>query len=105
MLPRYKSPFVRFVKKQHRPLQLAIEGAVEEICRKPQIGEAKSGDLLGFRVFKFTHKKQEYLVAYRPPTDQEFRAQRDHRAAGMIDFYLAGTHENFYSDLKNYLKS
>ena len=32
MKPNYKPPFVRFVKKAHKPLQLAIEDAVEEIC-------------------------------------------------------------------------
>ncbi|MBP7546662.1 MAG: type II toxin-antitoxin system RelE/ParE family toxin, partial [Corallincola sp.] len=43
----YKPPFSRFVKKAHKPLQLAIEDAVEEICENPEIGEAKVGDLTG----------------------------------------------------------
>ena len=39
--PNYKSPFSKFVKKAHKPLQLAIEDAVEDICENPEIGEAK----------------------------------------------------------------
>lgn len=104
MRPNYKPPFSRFVKKAHKPLQLAIEDAVEEICATPQIGEAKVGDLAGIRVYKFRFNRQEFLVAYRPPGDEE-------QVAGgllellLIDFYQVGTHENFYDDLKRYLRS
>lgn len=35
MKPNYKPPFSRFVKKAHKPLQLAIEDAVEEVCENP----------------------------------------------------------------------
>lgn len=71
MKPNYKPPFSRFVKKAHKPLQLAIEDAVEEICENPEIGEAKVGDLTGIWVYKFKFNRQEYLVAYRPPTPLE----------------------------------
>lgn len=104
MKPNYKPPFSRFVKKAHKPLQLAIEDAVDEICATPEIGEAKVGDLAGIRVYKFRFNRQEYLVAYRPPTDED-------KAAGVlvelliIDFYQVGLHENFYDDLKRYLRS
>ena len=42
--------------------------------------------------------RQEYLVAYRPPVEDlplEFL---------IIDFYQVGSHENFYADLKQYLR-
>jgi hypothetical protein len=76
MKPNYKPPFVTFVKKQHRPLQLLIEDAVEDVCADPSIGEAKTGDLQGIWVYKFTHRCQQYLMAYRPPTDEELKAGR-----------------------------
>ena len=104
MKPNYKPPFSRFVKKAHKPLQLAIEDAVEEICATPQIGETKVGDLAGIRVYKFRFNRQEFLVAYRPSGEEE-------QAAGgllellLIDVYQVGTHENFYDDLKRYLRS
>jgi len=105
MQANFKPPFSRFVKKQHKPLQLAIEDAVDEICETPTIGEAKAGDLQGIRVFKFVHQRQEYLVAYRPPTDEEIARENVKVDLLFIDFYQAGTHENFYADLKKYLKS
>lgn len=105
MRANYKPPFAKFVKKQPAPLQLAIEDAVEEVCKKPEIGEMKTGDLQGIRVLKFTHKKQEYLVAYRPPTGEELLRGCVDVELLQIEFYQAGTHENFYSDLKKYLKS
>ena len=53
MKPNYKSPFSKFVKKAHKPLQLAIEDAVEDVCENPEIGEGKVGDLAGIWVYKF----------------------------------------------------
>jgi len=43
----FKRPFSQYVKKSRRPLQLAIEDAVEEVCVTPDIGESKQGDLGG----------------------------------------------------------
>lgn len=87
----YKSPFKKFVKKQSRPFQLAIEDEIETICTNPTIGEGKRGDLSGFRVHKFVFKRQEYLVAY------SIRSEN-------IIFYMLDTHENFYKALKRYIK-
>jgi hypothetical protein len=87
----YKPPFRKFVKKQARPLQLVIEDAVEEIAGHPEKGELKKGDLAGFRVYKFTFHKQMFLIAYRFQTDT-------------LCFYMIGTHENFYLNLKRYLR-
>lgn len=105
MQANYKLPFSKFVKKQHKSLQLVIEDAVEDICENHKIGEAKKGDLQGVRVYKFTHNKREYLIAYRPPTDEDLLETGVGIELLFIDFYQAGTHENFYSDLKKYLKS
>ena len=60
----YKPPFRNFVKKQSRPFQLAIEDEVENILNDPNIGEAKKGDLSGFKVHKFNFKSQQLLIAY-----------------------------------------
>lgn len=104
MQPNYKRPFSQYVKKTHKPLQLAIEDVVEDVCANPDIGEAKTGDLAGIWVYKFKFNRQEYLVAYRPPTDEQRRQGVDVELL-MIDFYQLGAHENFYDDLKRYLKS
>lgn len=87
----YKSAFRRFVKKQSRPFQLAIEDEIERISKDSGIGETKRGDLAGFRVHKFTFHKQQYLIAYRMQGKD-------------IIFYMIDTHENFYRELKRYIK-
>lgn len=99
----YKRPFQQYVKKAHKPLQLAILDAVEAICENFMIGEAKVGDLAGIRVYQFKFSRQEYLVAYRPPlqTRPDLPDQGEFVA---IDFYQVGTHENFYDTLKRYLQ-
>ena len=109
MKSNYKPPFSRFVKKAHKPVQLAIEDAVEEICDQPEIGEAKVGDLAGIWVYKFKFNRQEFLIAYRPPAPEartpEARSQGVDVELLIIDFYQVGSHENFYDELKRYLKS
>lgn len=87
----YKPPFRRFVKKQTRAFQLAIEDETEKIYTDPDIGEAKKGDLAEFKVHKFNFQKQEYLIAYKLEDNT-------------IVFYTMGTHENFYRELKRYIK-
>ncbi|GGY54629.1 type II toxin-antitoxin system RelE/ParE family toxin [Pseudoduganella albidiflava] len=104
MKPNYKAPFVSFVKKQHKPFQLAIEDAVEDVCAHPDIGEAKTGDLQGIRVHKFKYQRQEYLMAYRAPTSEALKRKDARLELLFIDFYQLGTHENFYASLKKYLK-
>lgn len=87
----YKPPFRKFVKKQTRPFQLVIEDEVEKVIINPEIGESKKGDLKGFRVHKFSFKKNRFLIAYRFQGDD-------------IVFYMIGAHENFYRELKRYLR-
>ncbi|KAF0146366.1 MAG: hypothetical protein FD156_34 [Nitrospirae bacterium] len=87
----YKPPFKKFVKKQSRAFQLAIEDAVEVVINTPDTGEAKKGDLSGFRVHKFKFQRQEYLIAYKIESNS-------------MVFYMIGTHENFYRDIKQYLR-
>jgi hypothetical protein len=94
---------MQFVKKAHKPLRLAIEDEVESICQNPTVGESKKGDLAGIRVHKFKFNRQEYLIAYRPP-----EVNQDNSSLSIefltIDFYKVGSHENFYDELKRYMK-
>jgi hypothetical protein len=87
----YKSPFKKFVKKQSRAFQLAIEDATDDIKAAPAVGEEKKGDLSGFMVYKFDFHKQEYLIAYKLQSNR-------------IVCYMIDTHENFYRNLKRYVK-
>lgn len=87
----YKPAFRKFVKKQNRAFQLAVEDEVYEVLKTPQAGEQKKGDLAGLRVQKFKFHGQEYLVAYTIEA-------RD------VVFYMMGNHDNFYRELKSYPK-
>jgi len=103
LIANYKRPLSQHVKKAHKPLQPAIEDAVEDICADPNIVEAKAGDLAGMQVYKFRFNRQEYLVAYRliEKTQQGAGAAVEFLA---IDFYQVGSHENFHDTLKQYLR-
>ncbi len=104
MNKNFKPPFSRFVKKAHKPLKLAIDDAVDEVCADVSVGEAKVGDLAGVWVYKFKFNRQEYLMAYRPPAPGQ-ALDRTSVELLTIDFYQLGLHENFYDDLKRYLKT
>jgi hypothetical protein len=94
----YKKPFTQFVKKQHKAFRAAIEDEVSIICSNTEIGELKVGDLAGIRVHKFRFNKQEYLIAYFVGADSSLQFVS-------IDFYKIGVHENFYEELKNYIRA
>ena len=98
MKANFKKPFAKFVKKSTKILQLAISDAVEDICAKPDLGELKVGDLAGIRVYKFRLNRQEYLIAYKYSNNDKFNEIE------FINFYKVDSHENFYSDLKKYLR-
>lgn len=104
MKVNYKRPFSQFVKKAHKPLQLAIEDVVDAIRYHPEMGEMKVGDLAGIRVYKFRFNRQEYLVAYRSPTTAYHLGDPDPIDFLTIDFYQVGTHQNFYEMLKRFLR-
>jgi mRNA-degrading endonuclease RelE of RelBE toxin-antitoxin system len=93
----YRKPFAQFVKKQSKPFQAAIEDEVLRISENPELGELKVGDLAGIRVYKFKFNRQEYLIAYSHQTETVELL--------LIDLYKIGTHENFYAELKKYLKT
>ena len=96
MKANFKRPFSQYVKKVRKSLQLAIEDAVEEICVNPNIGEAKLGDLAGIRVYKFRFQRQEYLIAYHPPTVETGRHSGEVEFL-VIDFYQVGSHGYWFS--------
>jgi len=86
-MPRFK----KFIKKLPRPFQQVILDAVEDIVANIEVGELKKGDLAGFRVHKFTMGRQLILMAYRVEDSS-------------LVLYQAGPHENFYKNLKKYVK-
>ncbi|MFH1609264.1 MAG: type II toxin-antitoxin system RelE/ParE family toxin [Candidatus Bipolaricaulota bacterium] len=86
--------FNRIKKKLPSLLRQELDRRVRAICDDPAIGEAKTGDLQGVRVHKFSYLGQVYLLAYT--VDERKKA---------VYLLAIGGHENFYRDLKHYLKA
>jgi len=91
-------PAARFLKKlKEKPLKklFNFKTTVDEILIDPYIGEAKTGDLSGVYCCDICYKKTNYELAYtliETPTET-------------IVILLAGTRENFYDELKRYMKN
>jgi len=88
----FQSPtFFRFVKKIEKKFKTEIDKQIKLISDNPEIGEQKKGDLQEIRVQKFKFSNCLYLIAYRI-LDKE------------LQLVMISTHENFYRDLKKYIK-
>jgi hypothetical protein len=109
IIKEYKPPFSRFVKKQNKPLKEAINTEVDVICENPTIGEMKVGDLAGMRTHKFKFNTKQYIIAYYftiiKEKIQNNNNLEEYTQVVKVKFYQIGSHENFYEDLKIYLKS
>lgn len=84
---RVKKKFPPFFRKR-------LTEAEDQIALNPLIGEEKSGDLKGIRVYKFKLFDQQILLAYQINEDKK-----------EVVFIAVGGHENFYRDLKQYLNN
>ena len=87
--PKYN----RIKKKFPDLLRKKLNEAEDQVAMDPSIGEEKKGDLEGIRVYKFNVFDQQILLAY----------QADNNKRKVI-FVACGGHENFYRDLKEYLR-
>jgi mRNA-degrading endonuclease RelE of RelBE toxin-antitoxin system len=85
--------FDRIKKKLPPNLRTEIDDQVKAICRDPALGEEKKGDLRGVFVHKFRLIRQMYLLAYWVDESET-----------TVTLLALGGHENFYRDLKLYLK-
>ena len=70
----------------------SLDHEIRKIAGEPNIGEEKKGDLRGVFVHKFKVKTTQYLLAYR-------------KVGGDLELVMIGPHENYYRDLKQYLKN
>lgn len=84
-----------FKKLKDKHLKKEFKKAILRIRENPCIGEAKSGDLKGIFSLDVFHAGQNYELAYRV-------SQFDNGEVVVI--LLAGTRQNFYKELKRYLK-
>ena len=84
--------FERRVKKFNKQEKKVLDKQVINITKNPSIGDEKKGDLRGIFVHKFKISTTQYLLSYRFVGDD-------------LELIMIGPHENYYRDLKNYLKA
>jgi mRNA-degrading endonuclease RelE of RelBE toxin-antitoxin system len=84
--------FERKVKKFSKQEKEILDSEVKNIAENPTIGTEKKGDLRGVFVHKFKVQTIQYLLSYRFVGDD-------------LELIMIGPHENYYRDLKSYLKS
>ena len=93
---RFLPPAAKFLKKlKDKKLKNLYKEAIDRICEDHTVGEAKSGDLSGIYGYDIFYNKTNYELAYRV----EFVDNK------IIVVILAGTRENFYEELKRYMKN
>ncbi len=83
-----------FKKLKEKALKEVFKGALLRIAEDPYCGSPKLGDLSGFYGYDLRYRKTSYEIAY---------AIRENNGEKVI-VVLAGTRENFYEELKRYLK-
>ena len=84
--------FEKKVRKMTKAEKDALDREVRNIAENPNVGEEKKGDLKGVFVHKFKLKTNLYLLAYR-------------KTGLDLELIMIGSHENYYRDLKSYLKT
>ena len=85
------SSFAKRVKKLRAQEKQHVDSAVKDIISDPYIDVEKKGDLKGVFVHKFKIQGVLYLLSYR------FLGED-------LELIMFGSHENYYRDLKSYLK-
>jgi len=83
--------FENKVKKLSKQEKELLDEEIRKIATNPLIGEEKKGDLRGIYIHKFKIKFLQYLLSYRMINHD-------------IELIMIGPHENYYKDLKSYLK-
>ena len=84
--------FERKVKKFSKKEKKELDKQILKIAENPSFGIEKKGDLRGVYIHKFKIKNTQYLLSYRLIRDD-------------LELIMIGPHENYYRDLKNYLKT
>ena len=84
--------FENKAKKLNPKEKYELDHEIKQIIQNPSIGSEKKGDLRGIFVHKFNLQNQLYLLAYRFVNEES------------LELIMIGPHENYYRDLKTYLK-
>lgn len=89
-------PAAKYFKKlKDKKLKKLYQEAIDKIREDHTVGEEKKGDLSGIFGYDVYYNKTNYELAYRVEYNDD----------KVIVVIMAGTRENFYEQLKRYMKS
>ncbi len=92
---RFLPPAAKFLKKlKDKKLKALYMEAIDKVREDHTVGEAKVGDLSGIYGYDIFYSKTNYELAYRVEYVED----------KIIVVIMAGTRENFYEQLKRYIK-
>lgn len=93
---RFLPPAAKFIKKlKDKKLKSLYREAIDQIQKDHTVGEPKTGDLSGVYGYDIYYNKTNYEPAYTV----EYANDK------MIVIIMAGTRENFYEQLKQYMRN
>ena len=92
---RFLPPAARYLKKiKDKKLKTLYQEAVDRIREDHTVGEPKTGDLSGVYGYDIFYNKTNYELAYTVEYEDD----------KIIVVIMAGTRENFYEELKRYMR-
>lgn len=92
---RFTGAAEKYLKKtKEKGLKKAFQAALQEVSNNPYIGQLKTDDLADVYCYDVYYSKSNYELAYRIYEEPSM----------MVVVILAGTRENFYDELKRYMK-
>ena len=93
---RFLPPAAKFIKKlKDKKLKMLYQKAIDKIREDHTVGDAKAGDLSGVYGYDIYYNKTNYELAYTV----EYLGDK------VIIVIMAGNRENFYDQLKLYIKT
>lgn len=87
--------YLKSIRKD-RPLLAKFQEAIESLRVDPSLGDVKYGDLAGVSSLDIRHNRTSYELAYMVEEQEN---------GELLLIILAGTRENFFEQLKRYLKT
>lgn len=92
---RFLPPAAKFLKKlKDKKLKALYREAIDKIQEDHTVGEVKKGDLSGVYGYDIYYNRTNYELAYTVEYVED----------KVIVVIMAGTRENFYEQLKQYMK-
>lgn len=93
---KFLPPAAKFLKKlKDKKLKALYQEAIDKICEDHLAGELKTGDLAGVYGYDIYYNKTNYELAYTVEYVED----------KVIVVIMAGTRENYYDQLKQYMRN